>query len=69
MGRYFLVFGLLLLPLELPASAATAKQKMETCKVGADHEKLAGAKRKAFMAKCMAPSDAPVRRAKKPQPN
>ncbi len=73
MGRYILVFGLLALPFHsLVASqalAVTAKQKAETCKLGADHEKLAGAKRKAFMAKCMAPSDAPVRRAKKPQPN
>ena len=69
MRRYFLAFGLLLLPLQSPVLAASAKQKMETCKFGADHEKLAGAKRKVFMAKCMAPSDAPVRRAKKPQPN
>ena len=46
-----------LLPLLLlasPASAATNEQKMETCKFGADDQKLAGAKRKAFMAKCMA---------------
>ena len=46
-----------LLPLLLlasPASAATTKQKMETCKFGADDQKLEGAKRKAFMAKCMA---------------
>jgi len=37
-----------------PASALTAKQKMETCKFGADDQKLEGAKRKAFIAKCMA---------------
>ncbi len=46
-----------LLPLLLlasPASAATNEQKMETCKFGADDQKLDGAKRKAFMAKCMA---------------
>ena len=46
-----------LLPLLLlasPASAATNEQKMETCKFGADDQKLAGAKRKAFMANCMA---------------
>jgi hypothetical protein len=45
-----------LLPLLLlvsPASALTAAQKMETCKFGADDQKLDGAKRKAFMAKCM----------------
>ena len=46
-----------LLPLLLlasPAPAATNEQKMETCKFGADDQKLDGAKRKAFMAKCMA---------------
>jgi hypothetical protein len=37
-----------------PASAATQEQKMETCKFGADDAKLEGAKRKTFMAKCMA---------------
>ena len=36
-----------------PASALTAAQKMETCKFGADDQKLDGAKRKAFIAKCM----------------
>jgi len=39
--------------LAMPASAATQAQKMETCKFGADDQKLDGAKRKAFMAKCM----------------
>ena len=46
-----------LLPLLLmatPASAATKAQKAETCKFGADDQKLEGAKRKAFLAKCMA---------------
>jgi hypothetical protein len=45
-----------LLPLLLlasPASALTNAQKMETCKFGADDQKLAGAKRKAFIANCM----------------
>ena len=46
-----------LLPLLLiatPAAAAvTAKQKADTCKVGADEQKLDGAKRKTFLAKCM----------------
>ena len=37
-----------------PASALTAAEKMETCKFGADHQKLAGAARKKFLAKCMA---------------
>ena len=43
-----------LLLLASSASAATNEQKMETCKFGADDQKLEGAKRKAFMAKCMA---------------
>jgi psiF repeat-containing protein len=43
-----------LLLLATPASAATNEQKMETCKFGADDAKLDGAKRKAFMTKCMA---------------
>ncbi len=37
-----------------PASAVTAKQKMETCKFGADDQKLTGAKRKTFISRCMA---------------
>jgi hypothetical protein len=43
-----------LLLLATPASAITAAQKMETCKFGADDQKLEGAKRKTFMANCMA---------------
>lgn len=36
-----------------PAEALTKKEKQDTCTFGADHQKLTGAKRKAFMAKCM----------------
>ncbi|HEY4141437.1 MAG TPA: hypothetical protein VGM57_08495 [Pseudolabrys sp.] len=36
-----------------PASAATAEQKKETCTFGADDAKLEGAKRTAYMTKCM----------------
>jgi len=49
--------GLLVLPLLLlasPASAITASEKMETCKVGAESQNLAGAKAQAFIKKCMA---------------
>ena len=46
-----------LLLLASPASALTKAQKMETCKFGADDQKLEGAKRKAFMAKCMSNRD------------
>ena len=52
-----------------PALALTAKQKMDTCKFGADDQKLAGAARKSFISKCMAP-EGPARRPKpapKPQ--
>jgi hypothetical protein len=42
-----------LLLLATPASAATKEQKMETCKFGADDAKLEGAKRNAYMSKCM----------------
>lgn len=38
----------------VPSFAVTAKEKMETCVIGADDQKLDGAARKAFMAKCMA---------------
>ena len=40
------------------ASALTPEEKMETCKIGADHQKLAGAKRKKFLAQCMSDADA-----------
>ena len=42
-----------LLLLASPASALTKEQKFETCNFGADDQKLDGAKRKAFLAKCM----------------
>lgn len=37
--------------------AVTAKQKMATCKFGADDQKLQGAARKSFLKKCMADTD------------
>lgn len=46
-----------LLLLASPASALTKGQKTETCKFGADDQKLTGAKRKAFMAKYMSNKD------------
>jgi hypothetical protein len=42
-----------------PTLALTSKQKAETCKFGADSQKLAGAARKSFMAKCMSNEDSP----------
>jgi hypothetical protein len=43
----------------LPALALTAKQKAETCTFGANDQKLTGAARKSFMAKCMSNADSP----------
>jgi len=43
----------------LPAHAVTAKQKMETCKFGADDQKLAGKERQAFLKKCMSNKNDP----------
>ena len=37
-----------------PAAAVTSQEKMETCKVGAESQQLEGAKRDAFIKKCMA---------------
>ena len=51
------------------AFAATSKQKMETCTFGADDQKLMGAKRKAFMSKCMSNADSPRGKPAMPRPN
>ena len=54
MLRNIAIISLLpLLLLASPASALTKAQKMETCKFGADDQKLEGAKRKTFIANCM----------------
>jgi hypothetical protein len=55
-----------LLLLATPASAVTKEQKMETCKFGADDQKLEGTKRKAFIANCMANRNDKRGPAKKP---
>jgi phosphotransferase system IIA component len=46
--------------LTAPAYAISAKDKMETCKFGADDQKLTGKEHKAFITKCMAKSDSPA---------
>ena len=51
------------------AFAATSKEKMETCTFGADDQKLTGAKRKAFMSKCMSNADSPRGKPAMPRPN
>jgi hypothetical protein len=38
----------------IPALAVTAKDKMATCKFGADAQKLAGKQRADFLKRCMA---------------
>ena len=53
-GRLALAALVPLLMLATPAAAATRAQKMETCKFGADDQKLTGAKRNAFIKRCMA---------------
>jgi hypothetical protein len=60
MIRYAVVAGLLtvLLP-GAPSFALTPQQKMETCKFGADDQKLTGAARKSFLTKCMSNKDDP----------
>jgi hypothetical protein len=60
MHRYAFIAAMLLAMLPAaPAFAVTAKDKMATCKFGADDQKLAGAARIAFMKKCMANRDDP----------
>ena len=50
------------------AFAATSKEKMETCTFGADDQKLMGAKRKAFLSKCMSNADSPRGKPAAPKP-
>ena len=52
-----LALAIALLPVALaatPASAVTSEEKRVTCKVGAESQQLHGAKRDAFIKKCMA---------------
>jgi hypothetical protein len=62
----FLIGVLVVLFAGVPASAITAQQKMETCKFGADDQKLEGAQRKAFLSKCMANEKTPAAKPKSP---
>jgi hypothetical protein len=60
MHRYVFLSAMLIAALpSAPSFAVTPKQKMETCKFGADDQKLQGAPRAAFMKKCMANRDDP----------
>jgi psiF repeat len=54
MYRYAFAAALLIAMLpSAPLFAVSAKDKMATCKFGADDQKLQGAARTAFMKKCM----------------
>ena len=60
MSRYALLAAALIVLLPAgPCFAVDAKQKMATCKFGADDQKLQGAARNAFLKKCMANRDEP----------
>ena len=48
-----------LLMIATPVLALTTAEKAETCKFGADDQKLQGAARNAFMKKCMSDKDEP----------
>lgn len=67
MHRFTLLTGFLaatlIALLSIPAGAATPKQKAATCKFYADQQKLAGAKRAQFMAKCTSSKNDPRGRA------
>jgi hypothetical protein len=60
MLRYAFVAAVLIVFLPgRPCFAVDTKQKMATCKFGADDQKLQGAARSAFLKKCMANRDDP----------
>jgi hypothetical protein len=55
MSRYALLAAALIVLVPAgPCFAVDAKQKMATCKFGADDQRLQGAARNAFLKKCMA---------------
>lgn len=60
MSRYALLAAALIVLVPAgPCFAVDAKQKMATCKFGADDQKLQGAARNVFLKKCMANRDEP----------
>jgi hypothetical protein len=54
MLRHLTIAFIPVLLVATPAAAVTSQEKMETCKVGAESQQLQGAKRDAFIKKCMA---------------
>jgi hypothetical protein len=61
--RIFVATVLIVALPSAPSFAVTAKEKMATCKFGADDQKLAGAARAKFMKNCMANKNDPRGRA------
>jgi hypothetical protein len=60
MSRYALLAAALIVLMSAGRCfAVDAKQKMATCKFGADDQRLQGAARNAFIKKCMANRDDP----------
>jgi hypothetical protein len=60
MHRFIFIAAVLIVALpSAPSFAVTAKEKMATCKFGADDQKLAGAARTKFMKNCMANKNDP----------
>jgi len=61
MFRHVIVIAAALLVMSpaAPALAVTAKEKMATCRFGADSQKLKGRPRTAFLRRCMSNKDDP----------
>jgi len=60
MHRYAFIAAVLIAMLpSAPSFAVSQKDKMATCKFGADDQKLLGAARASFLKKCMANRDDP----------
>jgi psiF repeat len=60
MRRYAFLAAMLIVMLpSAPSFAVSAKDKMATCKFGADDQKLTGTARNTFMKKCMSNHDDP----------
>ena len=67
-GRLIAAAGLAVSFLFNALAFAAPSPKLDTCNFGADDQKLTGAARKSFMAKCMSNKDAPRGKRVKPTP-
>jgi psiF repeat-containing protein len=67
-GRLIAAAGLAASFLFSAPAFAVSQAKLETCNFGADDQKLTGAARKSFMAKCMSNRDSPRGKPMKPAP-